>query len=164
MSVKDKSYLVQALKYWREDMPIETGRLIFENLPPLQRSKWAARILRAVIAKSGVKSPAIERILDIANRPDDWKKAHDAFSSARRATFELTDLKAITAEQKLLLYNLALAELVAKVIYNSTEPRDKFDDDSGWWIAVLLKKNLELIKDESFSKSMWSTLCFNEEA
>jgi hypothetical protein len=35
----------------------------------------------------------------------------------------------------LLMEHLVLAELVAKVTYNETNPDDEFDEDSGWWVA-----------------------------
>jgi len=49
---------------------------------------------------------------------------------------------------------------VAKVTYNATNPTDEFDEDSGWWIARCLKDVLELLGDDEFSRSMWTTLGF----
>ncbi len=62
-------------------------------------------------------------------------------------------------EQTLLLQQVGLAELVAKVIYNATNPPDEFDGDSGWWVAVCLKSILDLLNDDEFSRLMWLNLC-----
>ena len=51
-----------------------------------------------------------------------------------------------------------VAELVAKVTYNETDPDDEFDEDSGWWIAPCVKTVLEEIGDAGFERSMWLML------
>jgi hypothetical protein len=61
----------------------------------------------------------------------------------------------LSREKTLLLYHLSLAELVAKVTYNASEPRDPFDEDSGWWIVVSLKGLVDLWNDEEFSRRAW---------
>jgi len=65
--------------------------------------------------------------------------------------------------EKLLLPHLLLAELVAKVTYNATNPDDEFDEDSGWWIAVCLKDILDSVSDSAFSEKMWQVLCNESE-
>ena len=67
---------------------------------------------------------------------------------------------ALTKEQELLGWLLALAELVAKVTYNATDPQDEFDEDSGWWIAPCLKGFLDSLNDNEFSNVAWSALCW----
>jgi hypothetical protein len=52
-----------------------------------------------------------------------------------------------------------LAENVAKVLYNATDPRDEFDEDSGWWIVSCLKDILDVLKDDEFSKVAWLAAC-----
>ena len=39
---------------------------------------------------------------------------------------------------------LALAESVAKVTYNATNPPDKFDEDSGWYLGVWLWRGMRI--------------------
>jgi hypothetical protein len=51
-----------------------------------------------------------------------------------------------------------LAELVAKVTYNATDPPDRFDEDSGWWIAACLRDLVDRLGDEEFSEAAWSAL------
>ncbi|MEE4254702.1 MAG: hypothetical protein V2I50_11740 [Desulfuromusa sp.] len=38
-------------------------------------------------------------------------------------------------QESLVEFLLLLAENTAKIIYNETNPRDSFDEDSGWWVA-----------------------------
>ena len=56
-------HLEIARQHWLEGQALEAGRLIFEALPPESRPKWAARILRLVIDKSGVEKGQFERTL-----------------------------------------------------------------------------------------------------
>ncbi len=93
----------------------------------------------------------MELAISIASAPNHWVKAHDVFSALRRETLQLERLRALSPAQALLLKNLLLAELVAKVIYNSANPADEFDDDSGWWVAPCLKDILDLLDDAKFA-------------
>ncbi len=76
----------------------------------------------------------------------------------------MEQLEARTPQQDLLLNHLLLAELVAKVTYNSTNPPDEFDEDSGWWIAPCLKDILDAVNDENFSLTVWSALSLEAES
>ena len=150
--------LSKARDLWKEGQALDAGKLIFESLPVETRPQWAARVLRLVVDRTEIKAQAIEHAISIANTPSDWGKAHDAFSTLRKATLELEELKARSPKQALLLNHLLLAELVAKVTYNSTSPPDEFDEDSGWWIAPCLKDILDLVNDEKFSMTAESAL------
>jgi hypothetical protein len=159
MSNEPEAYLQEALEYWRKDEPIKAGRLIFERLPREIQPKWAAEILKAVVGRSGATSPEIERIIEMARNPAEWSKGHDAFSAARTQVLKLDRMSSKSSADNLLHHNLLLAELVAKVTYNATYPNDGFDEDSGWWVAVLLRDILRLLADTTFSELMWSKLC-----
>jgi hypothetical protein len=148
----------EARSLWNKGNALEAGKLIFENLTVGTRPQWAARVLRLVVDRTGVKSPPVELAISIANTPNDWGKAHDAFSTVRDATLELERLKQLSPPQTLLLMHLCLAELVAKVAYNETNPVDEFDEDSGWWVAPCLKDLLDSFDDEKFSEAAWSAL------
>lgn len=154
-------HLGRAAEYWRTGQPLEAGKLIFENLPAEVRPKWASRILKLVLERSGVRSSPIEQVLYIADHPAEWKNAHYAFSTVRKSTLKLDRIRAraLTKEQELLGWLLALAELVAKVTYTATDPQDEFDEDSGWWIAPCLKGFLDSLNDNEFSNVAWSALC-----
>ena len=150
--------LTKARSLWTEGEALEAGKLIFDSLPRESRPEWAANILRLVLKRTGIKSPPIERVSSLARCSGDWNKAHEAFSMVRKAALKLEHLKPLTPPQTLLLRHLLLAELVAKVIYNATNPPDEFDEDSGWWIALCLKDILNSVSDEEFSAAMWLAL------
>jgi hypothetical protein len=154
--------VTKARSHWNDGQALEAGKLIFESLPSEIRTQWADNILRAVVERTGIKSDVIERVSSIAACPDDWGKAHDAFSAVRDKVLKLEGPAALNPQQDLLLRHLLLAELVAKVTYNATNPPDEFDEDSGWWIALCLKDILDLVDDKAFSEAMWSVLCLDE--
>ena len=154
--------LSEALALWKKGDALEAGKLIFENLPAETRPQWAARVLRLVVDRTRIKSEPVELAIDIANTPADWGKAHGAFSTVRKATLNLERQKSLNPRQALLLNQLYLAESVAKVAYNATNPWDGFDEDSGWWIARCLKDILDSLNDEKFSASAWAVLAFGD--
>lgn len=157
-----KEYQSRLSEYWQSGKPLDAGRLIFENLPVEVRPKWASRILELVVKRTGIRSPAIERVLHIAGDPNEWSEAHAAFSFVRTSVLEMIRAGIRSDDQMLFLQVLGLAELVAKVLYNSINPPDEFDLESGWSIAESLKHILDLLKDPEFSRIMWSVLCFEE--
>jgi hypothetical protein len=154
--------LTKARSRWTEGQTLEAGKLIFDSLPSEVRTQWANNILRLVVERTGIKSDVIERVISIANRPEDWGKAHDAFSAVRAKVSKLEGPAALNPQQQLLLRHLLLAELVAKVTYNATNPPDEFDEDSGWWIAPCLKGILDLVDDTASSEAMWAMLCLDD--
>jgi len=158
---QDFEHLERAGEYWRGGQPLEAGRLIFENLPAQVRPRWASKILRLAVGRSGSSVPPIDHLLEIADRPTEWGNAHRVFSLLRKSTLDLERLQNRTPEQEIVIHNLYLAENVAKVIYNSTDPPDEFDEDSGWWVVACLRGIVDWWNDEEFSEEAWSALCFD---
>lgn len=156
-----RDIVIRARRYWSKGQTLRAGILIFENLPNETRPQWASNILRLAVERNGIKSEVIENVISIANSPDEWGKAHDVFSAVRDKTLQV-DQWGPHPQRTLLQCHLVLAELVAKVTYNATNPPDEFDEDSGWWIAPCLKHILDLVDDEAFSETMWSVLCFDQ--
>jgi hypothetical protein len=160
MANESEDYLEQAAVYWRAGQTHQAGKLIFENLPPEARPRWAAGILKLLVERTGITSKPIEHILRVANDQRQWSQAHDAFSGARAVVLKLDKLREKRSpEQTLLLGLLGVAELVAKVTYNATNPEDEFDEDSGWWIPACARNVLSLLGDVQFAETMWSKLC-----
>ena len=151
-----------ARQLWLEGQALEAGRLIFEALPPESRPKWAARILRLVIDKSGVEKGQFERTLYAADHPRQWSSGHRCFDSLRREVLKFDELQRSGrhTQEELFHHVLLLAELVAKVTYNASDPPDPFDEDSGWWIAPGLKGFVDYWwpDDQGFSQAAWSAL------
>jgi len=154
----DHNVSTQARELWRSGKAIDAGRLLFEHLKPELRPMWASRLLRAVVQRTEIKSPSIDAILVISENVADWNNAHRAFSFVREATLKLEEIQGRSIHQELLLAQLYLAENVAKVVYNATNPPDPFDEEAGWWLAVCLKRVLDLLADPSFEEFIWSKL------
>ncbi|MCP4373590.1 MAG: hypothetical protein GY797_36620 [Deltaproteobacteria bacterium] len=150
----------RAAELWNDGKTLEAGRILFETIPPDARPGWASTILRLAIAKSGMTCSPVEEIADIAEHPEEWGRAHQVFNVLREATLDLEAKrrKGLTKQENLLAKLLLIAELVAKVTYNTTDPPDEFDEDSGWWIAVTLRDFLNYLGDESFSRETWLAL------
>ena len=157
----NESVRERAGEYWLGGDPLKAGELIFESLHADDRPGWAAGILRLVLERTKVRSPAIDHILYVADRARKWKGAHAAFSAARREVLildKLARLGGLAEDQKTRLHVLALAELVAKVTYNAIDPPDEFDEDSGWWIARCLRGFVNP-RDQAFAEAAWAALC-----
>lgn len=159
MSDDDQDRLRRANEHWLAGRPLEAGEMLFEALPLEVRPKWASGILRLAVQRTGVQFAPIELILQISAHPAEWREAKLAFSALRDSTLKLEKIQAINDEEKVLLSLHYLAENVAKVAYNATNPRHPFDKDSGWWVAVCLKNLLEKLRDDDFSQLAWSALC-----
>jgi hypothetical protein len=155
-------YLKQAAELWANGKPLEAGRLVYENLPVEERPKWAARILKLILGKSGIQSSQLDKLLDIANNKHLWKEGHSVFDSIRDSTLQLDELRRtrkLSVDETLQNSVLSFAELVAKVVYNATNPPDEFDEDSGWWIAACLRGFVDnRWTDEAFEKEAWESL------
>jgi hypothetical protein len=162
MTQSDDDYLKQAAECWAEGQPLVAGKLIYENLPPKSRPRWASRILKVVLDRSGIQSSLFDQVLVVADHEDLWKSGHQVFSTLRHATLRLDELErgaGLSEDEERLSSVLSLAELVAKVIYNATNPPDEFDEDSGWWIAACLRGFVDHDwSDEQFTAIAWSAL------
>lgn len=116
---------------------VETwGRAAFERQgAPVD---WAVRLLR----EAGLGQPSlaeVDLVVRMAQQRPCWHDAKRCFGIVRRRVIA-EQRGAVTPQSRL----LNLAELVAKVTYNATDPRDPFDDDTGWWLAPMA---LDLARD-----------------
>jgi len=156
-------HLEIAAECWRDGKPLEAGRLIFESLPSADRPKWAARILKLVLEKSGVERSHFLQTLHDAEHPRLWADGHRASDTLGRSAWQLVEFgktHEFTDEQKLFGQLLFLAKLVARVTYNAADPPDPFDEDNGWNVAKALRYFVEYWNDDQFSNAAWSALCF----
>jgi hypothetical protein len=141
---------------------IDAGKLICENLSPRELVAWAVATLKVVIDDPAVKCPEIINIASIADDPTRWTSAHDAFRVARRAGLELDKVREPSREQHLRLHALCLAELVAKVTYNATNPDDEFDEDSGWWIVPVIKDLIDVVENQAVRDRLLEALFYTK--
>lgn len=154
--------LKSAEENWQNNNALEAGRIIFELVPPKDRPTWASHILRIAIEKSGVPFSAGDYVNRIANDTTAWKSAHSVFGQIRRSTLELENIKTRSHDEDVLLRLHLIAELVAKVTYNATNPVDAFDEDSGWWLVSCAKELGDFLRDNHFSQTVWRVICQTE--
>ena len=147
--------------YWNGRQPLDVGKSAFERVPAAARPRWAARALELVYLKSGLRLVEIERAITVATNPEDWGNAKDVFGTLRQSTLRLEAALWKSRKQRLSLCLHYLAENAAKVTYNSAGPRDGFDEDSGWWIAVCFGGCLDELNDPAFARSAWTAVGFD---
>jgi hypothetical protein len=163
MAQNDDSHLKEAAGCWAKGESLEAGKLIYENIPSNARPKWGARLLKLVLDRSGIESSLVDEVLYVAEREAMWGDGHRLFSKLRDKTLELLKVQEsqeLTKEEELLYSIVSLAELVAKVTYNATNPDDEFDKDSGWWIVASIRGFVDHVwSDDEFANSAWSEIC-----
>lgn len=158
----NNNHLKQASELWVNGKPLEAGRMVYESLPVESRPIWASRILKLILGKSGIQSSQLDYLLKVADNKHLWKEGHRAFSDIRRSVLKLDELRRnrpLSDDEALQCDVLSFAELVAKVVYNATNPIDEFDEDSGWYIGASLRGFVDLEwPDVAFAKEAWESL------
>ena len=150
--------LTKALDFWDCRQPVEAGRSLFEAIKPSERAKWAVAVLRLAQERSTLVSQSIQHLLRISDDSGNWPLAKQVFSTLRAEVLKLERLQTLTDAQEEGILCLYLAENVAKVLYNATNPPDEFDEDSGWWVAGCLRRYVDHLNDDEFTRKAWTTL------
>ena len=136
---------------WNAGQAMAAGELICTQIPDAVRPFWAARILD--LCRRRIRSPfAVYVVCFIAKRHLFWRWGHAAFGEVRRLTLRYEYGKSKDEVYGGLLY---LAENVAKVTYNATNPPDPFDDDAGAWVVSCLRYLVDKINDPEFATQAW---------
>jgi len=133
---------------------IEIGKQIFEKIPNDLIPCWAGLILS--LFDNNVKDipTEIKDIYSIIDDPNRWAEAHKQFTKIRLFNLKNKDYK---PESYLLL-----AEMVAKVTYNSSGRPAPFDKDNGWHIASLALKAAKYFDKDHLEEEVKSViLIFN---
>ena len=136
---------------WNADQAREAGELICTQIPDAVRPFWAARILD--LCRRRIRSPlAVHAVCFLAKRRFLWRWGHVAFGEVRSLTLRYEDGKNKDEVYGGLLY---LAENVAKVTYNATNPPDPFDDDVDAWVVSCLRYLVDKVNDPEFETQAW---------
>jgi hypothetical protein len=141
----------KALELWNAGQATKAGGLLYEQVPIATRPLWAARILD--LCRRLRKSPlAVNAVYAIAVRRYLWRWGHVAFRAVRRLTLQYEKGKNKDEVYGGLLY---LAENVAKVAYNATDPPDPFDYDAGASVISCLRHLVNKVDDPEFETKAW---------
>ena len=129
---------------------IEIGKRLFENLANDIRPSWGALILsRFDNYIKDIPTP-IQELFSIISNKEKWRDAHEQFTKIRVFTLQNKNYQ----PQNYLL----LAELVAKVTYNSSGQPAPFDSDSGHYITSLAIKCAEYFDDSTLEDEIISAI------
>ncbi len=126
------------------------GQQVFENLPNDIRPGWAGLILSRFDNYVKDIPTSVKELFAIIDNKVRWREAHGQFTKIR--TFGL-DNKKYQPEPYLLL-----AELVAKVTYNSSGQPAPFDSDSGHYIPSTALKATEYFDDNRLEEEVKSVI------
>jgi hypothetical protein len=140
--MKQTLSIVKAKEAWAEGRFLDCGQALYEPMQPQERVNWAANLLMFCMQYSP-SLPAIDRVVELAKAPSDWRLAHAAFNEVRRMTLvaEARD-SAIDPGLKSLLF---VAETTAKVIYNASGEPAPFDANAGWQLVPCVEHFLATI-------------------
>lgn len=146
--------LLAAILMTTEQYDIKTnpkiGQQIFENLPNDIRPGWAGLILSRFDNYVKNIPPTVKELFAIIDNKDRWKEAHGQFTKIR--VFGLENKKYQPEAY------IILAELVAKITYNSSGQPAPFDSDSGHYIPSTALKTTEHFDDTRLEEEVKSAI------
>ncbi len=119
---------------------METGKEIFENIPIRIRPFWGGLILSRFDHHIENIPPEIKDIFPIIHNNQKWKDANEQFSKIKRFMLRNKSFQPETY--------LSLAEMVAKVTFNSALSLDVFEKDNGWYIPKLAVNTALFFNDD----------------
>ena len=154
------SELENAKKLWNAGNGYDAGLLLWQRVDVASSPQWAGHVLEVVMKNTGLGHPLLEEVLRCAANPSEWHDGHKVFDRVRRVVLQLDqrlrEQKSLDIEK--LNHVLGLAELVAKVTYNASNPPDEFDEDSGAWIVALARGFTNISEDKGFEDDAWNAV------
>lgn len=151
----DKQLLNEACDYWKQGRALDAGQILFYGIGVSERPKWAISILRLVNEHQEYQSEVINELLGMEEKSAEWPQAKRIFSELRKDVLSLERSEPLDKKGRASLYQLYIAENVAKVVYNASNPFDEFDEDSGCWIVECLRQYADYLGDHDFTQRAW---------
>lgn len=141
------------MRRWLTGDAAQVGRAIMDPLP------WAARVERAVAVLDVCRAQvarvvAVDGVVRVGSNPKLWADGHTAFDRVRDLV--LAEERRPTDRAYCLL--LFVAESAAQTIYNASNPRDPFDDDSPHWVAANSQSFVLAVADDYVGRAVWQAL------
>lgn len=147
-------YLSKAQLLWNEDCAYQSGELIVGSMPAGARPVWAATMLHHVL-RYVTYTPEFDEVVDIAQHSGRWFEALDVFHRVRTLRQEATRDPVYDTVA-------ALAENVAKVTYNASNPTVPFDSDAGPRAVADFKRILDAVADPALCSRAWPLVAGQE--
>jgi hypothetical protein len=151
-----------AYELWRNGQTDEAGRLLFESIPEVERGQWAIRVLALALKRAPASTRQVRWFLRVSRWRCLWFTSHSHFGTIRKETLKFDKRRQcnrlFTRNDESRYRLCLLAESIAKVLYNATDPIGPFDEDAGWRIVPAFHHLLEVCGDERFFRESESLL------
>jgi hypothetical protein len=146
-----------------KDGVLSAGRTLFDLVSVADRPAWSGRVLHVAMTAVAHVPTSVSNVVQLAEgRSSQWTLGHRAFHAVRTETMSVDAKKyrgpGLTSEEERLHHLLAVAELVAKVVYNCTGPSDSFDEDSGWNLLSSARRLATQVGEPEFEDRLWLAL------
>ena len=144
----------EAGRLWATGRPLEAGRALTALVVPVERPRWAGRVLDWAYARSGIPPvPEIEALVAASRRA-----VTPAEAVALRAAIagEMDRAERSGRFDSLHEAVLGLALNAARLLVAATSP-DQADPKAGWWFVASLKCVGDEL-DEGFGAEAWDVL------
>ena len=151
---EQRDYLSKAQLLWDEDCAYQSGELIVSLIPAGSRPVWAATLLHNVL-RYVPYTPEFDEVVDITQHSRRWPEALAAFHRVRTLRQEETHDRVYDTVA-------ALAENVAKVTYNASNPTVPFDRDAGPRAVADFKRILDAVADPALCSRAWPLVAGQE--
>ncbi|MDQ2743749.1 MAG: hypothetical protein M3Z66_15845 [Chloroflexota bacterium] len=132
-------HVSKAQLLWDEDRAYQSGELIVSLIPAGSRQVWAATLLHNVL-RYVPYTAEFDKVVDISQHSRRWPEALSAFHRVRTLRQEETHDRVYDTVA-------ALAENVAKVTYNASNPTVPFDRNAGPRAVADFKRILDAVAD-----------------
>jgi len=140
-------------QHWLDNCTLEDGKEIYLLL------KSHINFIIAIVEYMLIifpNEPELICLQDFTYDKGNWNAAHNSFNRVRMLTLTELEKKINTDKQKIHL--LSVIELIYAIIYNSTDPGDPFDDDSGWWLIKNINGLLKTLNDKKIIENAWTII------
>lgn len=119
-------------RQWLAGEALVAGQRVLRGVPRTRLPQWASAVLSHCLLFTKGTPREVYDVESIARCPERWTEAQRAFRSVRKLVLDAEAGGVVPSE--LVLGILYLAENVAKVAYNASDPERPFDEDSAYWI------------------------------
>ena len=123
---------------------------------PGQRPLWAADILDCCTCFLKPRPMEIPNLIILARDPERWQWARVAFDDLRRMSLVMDRMPV----REVFAHIFNLAEDVAKITYNASNPATPFDEKCQWRIVVTAWNIVQAMKEKApdIDGNVWSVL------
>jgi|LSQX01.2.fsa_nt_gb hypothetical protein len=145
--------LLNLKQKWIEDGNINVGRDIYHLV------KNEFNLIKDIIEYMILISPNNLELLKLKKfieAKNEFQIAHEKFDYIRKLLRYEEEHNLTKDNNRICL--LYVIEIILKLIYNSTNPKDPFDSDTGWWLVLNFRSFLQTFNNKEILKNGWSVI------